>query len=141
MKVKTFTKWRNFVLERDSYACQLCGASANVADHIKPRSLAPELTLEISNGRVLCRSCRARYGSRYSSGRGELIHSPVNPNLIVGFAKIYEMGGSLVTVLPSEFTKRHKIQKGDTLPFAANYQLLEYIPMPEDADNVTVKQG
>lgn len=57
--------WRSLryqVLRRDGGKCVLCGVTAaNGAtlhvDHIKPRSLFPELELEITNLQVLCSDC------------------------------------------------------------------------------------
>lgn len=51
--------WRKAILERDEYTCQIClvrGGSLDV-DHIKPFAYFPELRLELSNGRVLCKPC------------------------------------------------------------------------------------
>ena len=54
-----YADWRNAVLKRDNYTCQICGKYGGKleADHIKPFSLFPELRLELSNGRTLCKRC------------------------------------------------------------------------------------
>lgn len=57
-----YKKWRFEVFKRDNYTCVWCLKSKEVsgnltADHIKPVSLHPELMLELSNGRTLCREC------------------------------------------------------------------------------------
>jgi len=49
--------------------CQCCGARASLGrplhvDHIKPRSLYPDLQLEISNLQVLCDDCNLGKGAR-----------------------------------------------------------------------------
>lgn len=56
---RPLSQWREAVLKRDNYTCQLCGA-ADVklqADHIKPFRYFPELRFELSNGRALCVPC------------------------------------------------------------------------------------
>lgn len=54
-------KWRLAVLERDNYTCQVCGSNSRLeADHIKPHKFFPELRLELSNGRTLCRDCHKK---------------------------------------------------------------------------------
>lgn len=60
-------RWARQVKARDSYVCQECGEPSlrknmyrNVAHHIKPIFDAPELTLDINNGRTLCRSCHVK---------------------------------------------------------------------------------
>jgi len=50
------------VLQKAGGSCKLCGCRAAPdnplhVDHIKPRSLHPELTLAESNMQVLCKSC------------------------------------------------------------------------------------
>jgi hypothetical protein len=50
------------VLQRSGGSCKLCGCRATPenpiqVDHIKPRSLHPELALVESNLQVLCKSC------------------------------------------------------------------------------------
>lgn len=50
------------VLQRAGGSCKLCGCRATAenpiqVDHIKPRSLHPELALVESNLQVLCKSC------------------------------------------------------------------------------------
>lgn len=57
--------WRSLryqILRRDGGRCVLCGVTAADGatlhvDHIKPRSLFPELELEITNLQVLCSDC------------------------------------------------------------------------------------
>lgn len=51
--------WRKAVMERDNYTCQECGVHGGYleVDHIKPFAYFPELRLELSNGRTLCRPC------------------------------------------------------------------------------------
>lgn len=54
-----YKAWRRSVFERDHYTCVECGQVGGKlqVDHIKPFSLYPELRLDISNGRVLCKPC------------------------------------------------------------------------------------
>ncbi|MEK9206846.1 MAG: HNH endonuclease [Patescibacteria group bacterium] len=54
-----YKQWIKNIFKRDNYTCQICnirGVELN-ADHIKPFVLFPELRLELSNGRTLCRKC------------------------------------------------------------------------------------
>lgn len=57
-------KWARDVKEADNWTCVLCGQKADgcywsrpEAHHIKPRSLFPELALDVTNGITLCRRC------------------------------------------------------------------------------------
>lgn len=59
--------WRESVFKRDNWTCQWCGVRSGNgkkvilhADHIKPFAYFPDLRLELSNGRTLCRSCHAK---------------------------------------------------------------------------------
>lgn len=51
------------VLERDGYRCQLrlsvCVGTATSADHIVPKSRAPELTWALSNLQAACGPCNS----------------------------------------------------------------------------------
>lgn len=50
-------------LTRDDYTCQICGMrepEIMVVDHIKPKSIFPELKLCIDNLMTLCPNCHAR---------------------------------------------------------------------------------
>jgi 5-methylcytosine-specific restriction endonuclease McrA len=49
---------RRIVLERAGHRCQLCGAPANTADHIRP--LARGGTHDLANLRALCLRCNCR---------------------------------------------------------------------------------
>lgn len=62
-----YKNWRRAVFERDGYTCVLClarngnGIAVELnADHIKPFYLFPELRLDVSNGRTLCRPCHLK---------------------------------------------------------------------------------
>lgn len=52
-------EWRILVLHRDNFTCQVCGIRGGKleVDHIKSFSGYPELRLELSNGRTLCKPC------------------------------------------------------------------------------------
>lgn len=71
-KVKGSKEWktmRKTVFERDNYTCQNCGKRGGVLhpDHIKPKSLFPELMFEVKNIRTLCRNCHIKtdtYGGK-----------------------------------------------------------------------------
>lgn len=66
---KEYSLWRNSVLEKDNYTCQMCFKRGGKlqADHIKPFALYPELRFAIDNGRTLCVECHRKtdtYGYR-----------------------------------------------------------------------------
>ena len=54
-----YKQWRRRVYERDKYTCQICGQIGGIlnADHIKSFSKYPDLRLELTNGRTLCKDC------------------------------------------------------------------------------------
>jgi 5-methylcytosine-specific restriction endonuclease McrA len=50
--------WKQAVLEKDDYTCQICGTDRNLeAHHIKPIQDYPELRHNIANGQCLCHDC------------------------------------------------------------------------------------
>lgn len=61
-KSREWLKARFRVLHRDKYQCVMCGACVKAkgtarVDHIKPRKVYPELSLDLENLRTLCASC------------------------------------------------------------------------------------
>lgn len=54
--------WRNKVLKRDNYTCQLCNSRDKKihVDHIKPFSKYPELRMDFNNVRTLCVECHRK---------------------------------------------------------------------------------
>lgn len=56
-----YKKWRMWVLVRDNFTCQMCGAPDSfTADHIKSFAKHPELRTDLSNGRTLCLDCHKK---------------------------------------------------------------------------------
>lgn len=58
---ESYQKWQ--ALKRDDYTCKVCGLRDEeivVADHIKPKSMYPELTCVLENIQILCPNCHAR---------------------------------------------------------------------------------
>ena len=58
------SQWARDVKEADNWTCVLCGQKQDgsywhraEAHHIKPKSMFPDLALEITNGITLCRRC------------------------------------------------------------------------------------
>lgn len=64
-------EWRKLVFERDRFTCQSCGKNGGEleADHIKPFAHFPELRLELSNGRTLCKECHKKTDTYMVKGR------------------------------------------------------------------------
>ncbi len=62
-KSAAYKAWRIAIFIRDNKKCVICGRQYHKgtteieADHIYMRALFPELTLDIRNGRTLCREC------------------------------------------------------------------------------------
>ena len=57
MRAKNLTEWRNIILKRANYTCQICGSTENLqTHHIHQIITHPELELELDNGLALCRS-------------------------------------------------------------------------------------
>jgi 5-methylcytosine-specific restriction endonuclease McrA len=59
-------------LERANGRCQCCGARPTPGnelhvDHVKPRSLFPELALDIKNLQILCRRCNLGKSNKFST--------------------------------------------------------------------------
>ena len=89
-RTREWVELRYRVLKAANGKCECCGASASNGvslhvDHIKPRSLYPELALEFSNMQVLCEPCNMgksnkdetdwRYSEYSDSSIGNLIRS------------------------------------------------------------------
>lgn len=61
-KSQQWQRLRYEVLSKSNMSCELCGASRRNGaelhvDHIEPRSLRPDLELEVDNLQVLCKAC------------------------------------------------------------------------------------
>lgn len=61
-------EWRENVLDRDKRQCVICGSPDQLeVDHIKPRSMYPELKFNMDNGQTLCHKHHTEtetYGSK-----------------------------------------------------------------------------
>lgn len=66
-----YKRWREAVLRRDKYLCQICKrygrtdadglpVRGNVAHHIKTVEEHPELRLRVENGMCICEKCHNR---------------------------------------------------------------------------------
>lgn len=63
----TWNYWKKQALIRDDYICQICGfrePEIMVVDHIKPKSLYPDLKFEMNNLITLCPNCHMRKTQR-----------------------------------------------------------------------------
>lgn len=63
------SRWKNLSrrLRRQSPFCELCSSTSNLqVDHILPIVDYPELTYEVENLRVLCRTCNGRRGASFT---------------------------------------------------------------------------
>ena len=60
-----YREWKNAVLERDDYTCQICGSKGSVhAHHIKSYTKYPDLRYEVGNGVTLCVECHRKMHHR-----------------------------------------------------------------------------
>jgi hypothetical protein len=67
-KSPEYIAWRTTVFIRDGKKCVKCDSKKDIeADHIKPRTFYPELTLDINNGRTLCHECHAKTPNYFNS--------------------------------------------------------------------------
>ena len=75
-------KWQRLryeVLCKSNMSCELCGASRRNGaelhvDHIEPRSLRPDLELEVDNLQVLCKACNL--------GKSNLDNTDFRPRIV-----------------------------------------------------------
>ena len=55
---RTLAAWSLQVKERDNHTCQVCDSTEHLhAHHIQPKSIFPELALDLDNGMTLCKGC------------------------------------------------------------------------------------
>lgn len=67
------SEWSRQVKERDA-VCKHCGTAEDLhAHHVVPKSVAPDLALDVSNGIALCYRChkRAHEGARLPRSRSD----------------------------------------------------------------------
>ena len=55
-----YTAWRKAVWKRDQGICSKCERIGSDVDHLRSFSKYPKLRYQMSNGRVLCRSCHIK---------------------------------------------------------------------------------
>jgi predicted RNA-binding Zn-ribbon protein involved in translation (DUF1610 family) len=56
---KFVINWAKEVKIRDNYTCKKCGKPGNIAHHIIPRRVRPDLAHQLDNGITLCTDCHA----------------------------------------------------------------------------------
>lgn len=63
------SRWSKAIKEKASYKCEICDYDKDRrflhSHHIIPQSIAPELALELSNGKCLCLLCHCRQHKSY----------------------------------------------------------------------------
>ena len=77
-KLKAWIRTRAWVLARDNHLCQHCLRKkklkkAVTVHHIKPRSLFPELALDVTNLVSLCFSCHNKIHFKKKVGLQEVV--------------------------------------------------------------------
>jgi len=124
-----YKRWQTLVLKRDKFRCVKCDTQENlICDHIKSGDLYPSLRYVIANGRTLCRNCHGKYGMRYYRPSSTVNDKEEN-GTIKGVRRLFRIGGSLMITLPSQWTKKWNIKKGDELGCFTNLQYVKYIPI------------
>lgn len=69
-----YKKWREEVLKRDNYACQVCGTDENLTcHHVVPFYENIELRFDISNGQTLCAHCHGKVDGYKKGQKGPWI--------------------------------------------------------------------
>jgi predicted restriction endonuclease len=66
---KEYNEWRQIIFLRDGHQCQLCGKVGGALEvhHIRPKKNFPHLTLESTNGVVLCQLCHQTRVTNYEA--------------------------------------------------------------------------
>jgi 5-methylcytosine-specific restriction endonuclease McrA len=58
--------WREKVLDKNLYACEICLSQADQAHHFFPKGQNGHLRYDIDNGIPICRSCHFKHHSTYN---------------------------------------------------------------------------
>ena len=64
--------WAETVKAKFNYTCEMCGALATDAHHIKPKKLFPNEALDPENGAAYCHDCHIKYGHNGECSTGSL---------------------------------------------------------------------
>lgn len=59
--------WKHEVFKQANGKCESCGATGNVAHHLRPKSRFPEERYDVSNGQCLCHACHNRWHDTYGT--------------------------------------------------------------------------
>jgi len=61
-----YKQWREFILKKDNYTCQLCGNRKFIeAHHIMSFALYEATRYNIENGITLCKKCHKKFHRKY----------------------------------------------------------------------------
>ena len=88
-KLKENVQWRNEVLERDNYTCNICGTYGGKlnAHHLNGYHWDKDNRLNIDNGVTLCNKCHldfhSKYGSKNNTEEQYLEYANLNRRLVL----------------------------------------------------------
>ena len=67
-----YQTFRDYVLKRDNYKCQYCGAKAEQVHHERPQKLEPFFVLDPDLAWSVCKKCHFKYGHKNECSTGKL---------------------------------------------------------------------
>ena len=130
MLAKNLSEWRKLVLERDNYICQIDGEPAKIADHILAKNLDKTLLLDIDNGRALCHSCHAKYGTKvyYLNHTNSITKISTDKLPWFGRKRVIGIGRSFYISIPKCWLEKWSLHAGDWITCCHNSRELWYVP-------------
>jgi len=70
-----YQTFRDYVLKRDNYKCQYCGAKAEQVHHERPQKLEPFFVLDPDLAWSVCKKCHFKYGHKNECSTGKLAYT------------------------------------------------------------------